>query len=62
MPDTRKQTQFVEQLQRFRTGSLEFSQAALRSIKADDDANIHDENLAGYEIYKKDIKKRKHAV
>jgi len=62
MPDTRKQTQFVEQLQRFRTGDLDFSMAAIRSIKAYDEALIHDENFPGYDIkvLKEEPKKRKH--
>jgi len=51
---------FVEQLQRFRTGSLEFSTAALRSIKSWDDAELHEENIAGYTVYKEAGSKRKH--
>ena len=61
MPDTRKQTQFVEQLQRYRTGDLDFSQAALRSIQNHFTAALDEENEDDY-VFKRAPKRAKHAV
>ena len=57
LPGTKNLTIRVE---RFRTGSLEFLTCALRSIKAWDESELHEENLAGYTVNKHVGEKRKY--
>jgi hypothetical protein len=61
MPDPRKQTQFVEQLYRYRLGRIDFTSAQLSSIKRDREAQQDGKNDDEY-VLKKSINMRKHGI